>query len=155
MADPRIVKFRGTYEPFSMFYDAPFEMYGITFPTGEHALHWHKTTNNLEKLEVLNSATPQAAKRIGRRVTLVSNWDSIREEIAYKINMAKFSQNPDLKRLLLSTGDTELIEGNTWHDNIWGSCSCGQRSTCGNGRNMLGKILMRVRHDLRTGVKAA
>ena len=43
---------------------------------------------------------------------------------------------------LLDTGDTELIEGNNWHDTFWGVCK-------GKGQNNLGKILMEVRKDIR------
>ena len=53
----------------------------------------------------------------------------------------KFSQNEDIKKILLSTGDEELIE-NTSDDYYWG---CG---TKGTGKNMLGKILMEVREKL-------
>jgi predicted NAD-dependent protein-ADP-ribosyltransferase YbiA (DUF1768 family) len=43
---------------------------------------------------------------------------------------------------LLLTGDEELIEGNYWHDHIWGVCD-------GTGTNWLGKILMEIRDELR------
>jgi len=51
---------------------------------------------------------------------------------------------------LLATGDTKLLEGNRWHDNFWGNCDC---PNCRDkpGLNYLGKILMRVRLELRTG----
>ena len=46
-----------------------------------------------------------------------------------------------------TTGDAELIEGNTWHDNYWGVCSCSKCN--GRGKNRLGKLLMKVREELR------
>ena len=52
-----------------------------------------------------------------------------------------------LKEKLLATGDEELVEGNFWHDNFWGVCSC---SKCGNkGQNKLGKLLMQVREEIK------
>ena len=51
-------------------------------------------------------------------------------------------KHTDLKELLLSTGDQELVEGNTWNDTYWGICR-------GEGQNNLGKILMKVRMELR------
>jgi len=59
----------------------------------------------------------------------------------------KFAQNPDLRKKLLATGTEELVEGNTWHDNYWGDCSCPE---CKNikGRNQLGITLMRVRKEM-------
>jgi predicted NAD-dependent protein-ADP-ribosyltransferase YbiA (DUF1768 family) len=55
-------------------------------------------------------------------------------------------KNQKLAQDLLETGELELIEGNNWHDNFWGSCSCPK---CGSGGlNYLGKILMRIRAEL-------
>ena len=56
--------------------------------------------------------------------------------------MAKFTQNPGLLDKLLATGDAELVEGNTWGDQVWGVCD-------GVGENHLGKTLMRIRSELR------
>ena len=56
--------------------------------------------------------------------------------------MAKFSQNEDLKKKLLDTGDATLIEGNTWGDKYWGVCK-------GVGKNRLGELLMEVREELK------
>ena len=63
----------------------------------------------------------------------------------YEIVKAKFEQNEDLRKRLINTGDEELIEGNTWGDKIWGKVK-------GEGQNNLGKILMRVRKELREGM---
>ena len=38
--------------------------------------------------------------------------------------------------------DALLEEGNTWGDRVWGVCQ-------GQGENRLGKILMKVREELR------
>jgi predicted NAD-dependent protein-ADP-ribosyltransferase YbiA (DUF1768 family) len=59
----------------------------------------------------------------------------------------KFKQE-DLKQMLLDTGDQELIEGNFWHDNFFGVCSCG--ACLGKGQNNLGKILMKIREEVRS-----
>lgn len=47
-------------------------------------------------------------------------------------------------RQFLSTGDAELVEGNTWNDTWW-----GVNATTGKGKNMLGRLLMQVREELR------
>jgi hypothetical protein len=56
----------------------------------------------------------------------------------------KFNRNPDLRAKLLATADAYLEEGNTWGDQIWGVYN-------GQGTNWLGKILMQVRTELRSG----
>ena len=60
-----------------------------------------------------------------------------------EIVQAKFEQNPVLAKWLLNTGDAKLIEGNTWNDRYWGVCA-------GIGQNKLGKILMKVRDNLKS-----
>ena len=56
----------------------------------------------------------------------------------------KFYQNPELLQKLIDTGDEELVEGNTWHDNFWGNCTC-EKCRDIPGENHLGKILMDIR----------
>ena len=63
-----------------------------------------------------------------------------------EIVTAKFQQHPILAKKLLATGDTELIEENNWGDTIWGTVD-------GAGQNLLGKILMGVRQELRDEVE--
>ena len=46
--------------------------------------------------------------------------------------------------MLIETGNAELLEGNTWGDTHFGVCS-----KTGVGENVLGKILMRVREELK------
>jgi ribA/ribD-fused uncharacterized protein len=66
----------------------------------------------------------------------------------------KFTQNPELRRRLLDTGDAVLVEGNTWHDNYWGTCTF-RRCSKTKGKNMLGKLLMQVRQELADGNASA
>lgn len=53
--------------------------------------------------------------------------------------------NEDLKQKLIDTNDEYLEEGNSWNDIYWGVCK-------GRGKNMLGKILMKVREELKDKV---
>lgn len=59
-----------------------------------------------------------------------------------KAVLAKFSQHEDLRVLLLSTNESKIVE-HTEHDRYWGDGGDGR------GRNMLGRILMEVRNELR------
>jgi hypothetical protein len=64
---------------------------------------------------------------------------------------AKFA-DPDLRAKLLASGDADLVEGNTWHDQTWGDCCCGRRACSGLGANRLGRMLMELRDELRQSV---
>jgi predicted NAD-dependent protein-ADP-ribosyltransferase YbiA (DUF1768 family) len=56
-------------------------------------------------------------------------------------------KNPNLSEMLLSTDNLEIIEGNNWHDVWWGQCYCLKCN--GSGENHLGKILMKIRKELK------
>ncbi len=60
----------------------------------------------------------------------------------YKALLAKFSQNEELKDLLEMTRNRELVEDSPY-DSYWGVGGAG------SGENRLGKLLMKVRDDLR------
>ena len=55
---------------------------------------------------------------------------------------AKADQHEYVRRKLLATGDRELIE-DSWRDDFWG---WGPNR---DGKNMLGKLWMEVRDELR------
>src|SRR5439155_551616 len=60
---------------------------------------------------------------------------------------AKFEQNPALAAQLLATGEAVLVEESST-DAFWG---VGKKGT---GKNMLGKLLMEVRAQLRAAQQA-
>ncbi|MEI5908011.1 NADAR family protein [Bacillus spongiae] len=90
--------------------------------------------------------TPAIAKTLGsnRGYKIYPDWDSRRIDVMREAVRAKFTQHSDLRELLQSTGDAVLVEDSPY-DYFWG---CGKRKT---GKNMLGKILMEVREEIRDG----
>jgi ribA/ribD-fused uncharacterized protein len=90
-----------------------------------------------------------SAKRIGRKVTLRHDWEKVKIEIMRGLLVQKFSQDEMLREMLLSTGDWELIEGNTCGDKFWGAVLENGKWV---GRNELGKLLMSVRSEIRAKV---
>src|SRR5206468_2508425 len=139
----------------SNFYLWDFDWLGRTFPSGEHAYQWSKTSDEAERQYVLFkhydawtravATSPAEAKLRGKGVTLRPNWESIRRRVMLDLTRAKYS-DPVLRGKLLATGDAILVEGNHWHDRYWGVCHC-QRCG-GRGENNLGRVLMRVRREL-------
>jgi ribA/ribD-fused uncharacterized protein len=69
----------------------------------------------------------------------------VKDDIMREAVLAKFEQHANLRAVLLSTEDTEIVEKTT-RDYYWG---CG---TDGTGKNMLGVILMEVRDKLRASL---
>ena len=103
-----------------------------------------KCKNPEEAAKIMIAATPGQAKRAGRRVEIRDDWDNIKLLVMYILVRIKFKNEP-LRSWLLNTGNRELEEGNHWGDKFW-----GVDLDTGEGENHLGKILMRVRDELRT-----
>ena len=64
------------------------------------------------RILILAERDPKEQKRLGRRVCpwVEAKWLESREDIVYRGNMAKFGQKEELKRALLDTGDSVLVE---------------------------------------------
>ncbi len=119
----------------------------MIYPNSEAAFQAAKTVNLAERVKYTQIKNPVRAKQMGRREVLRSDWDSVAYGIMDTILHAKFS-NPTLAAMLLATGDAYLEEGNHWHDNRWGRCTC-EKCRDKEGQNWLGKILMGIRDELR------
>lgn len=154
-----IMKFDGTdYRFLSNFY--PFELklsnlyldkqntLPLPYASVEHAFQATKTYDLGEREEIRTASTPGVTKRLGRRVALRDDWDVIKDNVMLDLLRKKFSdEHPELKKKLLDTGDAILVEGNTWHDNHFGVCTC---IGCGSiGKNVLGTLLMKVRDEMQ------
>ena len=140
-----ISKFSGKYSFLSNMFDS-FVMYeGRRYPCAECAFQSAKSFDEYDKLQFL-ICDGREAKKLGRKVSLRPDWESVKVDVMYKILKSKF-QNPELSKLLLETGDCELIEGNTWGDQFWGVCK-------GVGENNLGKLLMKVREELHGDIRS-
>jgi ribA/ribD-fused uncharacterized protein len=137
-----IESFQGPYRFLSNFWPAEVVFEGVTFPTAEHAYQAAKSLDLKQRHRIALMPTPSEAKRAGRGLPLRPDWDAIKLRVMEDCVRDKFTRHPDLRRKLLDTDDAELIEKNTWGDRFWGVCD-------GQGENHLGRILMRVRADLR------
>jgi ribA/ribD-fused uncharacterized protein len=142
-----ISNFKGRYRPLSNFYMTWFKYRREVYPSSEHAFQASKTLNKIHKDLIRTCQFPATAKKLGRTVELRPDWEEIKLKVMYKILLAKFKQDEKCREALLSTGNAKLIEGNHWHDNIWGECNC-IRCSGKKKHNHLGKILMKVREEL-------
>ncbi|HRY15457.1 MAG TPA: NADAR family protein [Candidatus Competibacteraceae bacterium] len=143
MAD--ITSFRGEHAFLSNFQAVEIVYEGKPYPTVEHAFQAAKTLDPGERETVRLAKTPTLAKRLGRRVTLRRDWETVKVAVMRELLRLKFQQ-PALRERLLATGETRLIEGNKWNDRTWG---CVWVKTQWVGRNLLGQLLMEVRTEVR------
>ena len=138
--------FDGEFAFLSNFYEHPIQYQGIVYPTNEHFFQAMKSVKEDERKMIAAAPTPGKAKRLGRAITLRSDWEIIKYDIMLLGLRLKFCDK-ELREKLRKTGDEILIEGNTWHDNTWGDCSC-ERCCTTRGRNELGRLLMQVRNEI-------
>lgn len=153
----RITAFSGPHRFLSNFYLCQVEYEGLAYPSTENAFQAAKMPDlSLRKQFV--AVDSKAAKAMGRAWKCRPDWDVVRNGAMLDLLRIKFSSEP-LRSRLLATGDTELVEGNWWHDQYWGVCNCGRDGTCakkgGVGENHLGKLLMQVRDERRKELKCS
>lgn len=101
-----------------------------------------KCVDDKERDEILKM-TPGQSKRAGQKVKIREDWEDVKLDIMYELVREKFSREP-FRAMLLRTENSILEEGNNWGDKFW-----GVSLKTGKGENNLGKILMRVREELR------
>lgn len=134
-----LVRFYGYRHPLSNFHKSPFRIGSFIYPTNEHWYQSQKSADFYEQMEIIMADTPKDAKHMSRFIQYPrEDWDEKKLLYMFKGLRAKFGQNEELRRYLLSTEDAYLVEDSP-HDNFWG------RGKNWQGRNMLGKMLMKLR----------
>lgn len=139
------------YYEFTNFYANPIILDGKQWPTSEHYFQAQKyPSNQALKERIRNAASPRGAFNITREPVndrfKDPNWDNAKYQAMLKAVRAKFSQ-PPLKNTLLNTGNAVLVEDAGANDQVWGAGADYK------GTNHLGRILMHVRDELRTGAQ--
>ena len=151
----RIIEFYNNNTPyyeFTNFYQGkPIVMNGTSWPTSEHYFQAMKFVGPREiwiqevirKANTARQVFDLANSRTGTYKNFIrSDWDAVKDAIMYKILQAKFTQDPRLSALLLNTGSAKLIEASPV-DSYWGY------GPDKKGKNMLGKLLMQLRNELK------
>lgn len=128
---------------FSNFALYPIRLNGKTWPTSEHYFQAQKFENKAYQEKIRKSPSPMKAAELGRsrKVKIRKNWDRTKDNAMYDAVFAKFTQHEELRNLLMSTNDAQLIE-HTELDSYWGDGGDG------SGKNRLGMVLMKVRSKI-------
>ena len=136
-----IYGFKGEFRFLSNFYPAKVMLDGLEYSSTEHAYQAAKSDDPAYRRRIREEPKPSKVKHLGGNVKCRPNWDSLKIKVMEDLVRKKF-QIPQLREKLLATGEDYLEETNFWSDHWWGVCR-------GNGRNELGKILMRIREEIR------
>ena len=114
---------------------------GIVYPTNEHFYQSQKAKDPVVREWIRNAPSPYLAMVAGRglrRKEIVEDWDNKKVEVMLEGLRAKFSEIIILKERLLATGGAIIHEDNPT-DIFWGKI----------GKDMLGKLLMQVREEIK------
>lgn len=143
----------------------PFECYGTTWATSEHAYAAQKVYGVDDELyaRIAASTDPQEAKTLGRTARVIrDDWEEVKYNVMKTVVAAKFLSNADLIDALLETDNAYLQEGTFWDDTVWGVNLIGtnpdgstgiiEDPLAREGRNWLGTILMELRAKIRLGI---
>lgn len=154
------------YGAFSNLYRCEIKIAGMRFPTVEHAYQSLKPRDPRVRDWLMAAPAPSLvalaahamppdavdpAEIMGRTADSLlgfhtrPGWSRLRYPWMFACLQAKFVQHEDLRALLLATGDRLLIEAGKIEDDAgrrWGIVN-------GRGQNYLGRMLMRVRAELR------
>ncbi len=142
----------------SQWYISNFVMDGITYNCCEKRMMHQKAIlfedDESAKL-ILATDEPKEQKNLGRNVKNYNDekWNEVADAVVFYANLSKFSQNENLKKLLLDTGDKIIVECSPY-DSIWGnglniSDTLKTAEKDWKGKNRLGKAIMKVRSALR------
>lgn len=143
----------------SNWYLSEFKIDSIKFSSMEQYMMYKKAivfNDNKIAKAILETTDVSKIKALGRQVSNFNDkyWNGVRQIIVYKGLLEKFSQNEDLKKRLLNTGNDILAECAV-QDKIWGiglSMKDVNRWDMEKwrGENLLGFALMMVREELRS-----
>lgn len=145
--DDTVYFFTPAFHPLDNFSAHAVELWGMLFPTSEHAYQWKKFSSNRSDIaeQILLARSPDAVKMISD--PNISNqpedWNEHRVAVMEEVLRAKAQQHQDVRDVLKKTGSRTIVE-NSPVDNFWGCGSDGQ------GENLIGKLWMKIRDELST-----
>lgn len=151
MALDEIRFYRASEKPYGVFsnlFRRSVEFEGEVFATSEHAYQAGKARKPEVRNWVLSAPSPALVAMAAHGLyywNIAPGWSRTKFDRMRAVLRAKFTQHDDLRKLLLATGNTRLVESATVDNEVnrlWGEVN-------GEGRNMLGTLLMELRGELR------
>lgn len=139
-----INSFKGEYDFLSNRFGCSFIWQGIRYSSVETAFQASKYEDEAERKKFSRQSTEKAAMK-GGQIIPSSEWEERKFDIMMSIQIAKFTQNPNLMKMLIATGDSKIINGNNKQETYWGVDLYSWK-----GENNLGKILMTIRDKEKT-----
>ena len=134
---------------------------GEAYKSTEHVYQAEKARLNGRPevaAEIMDAETPLEAKNIAKKVYTPSSWEVQNAELMYTILKTKVIQNEDVRDLLLKSGNN-IISECVPNQQYW-SCGLSKEVAVKTspdawpGQNVLGRMWMTVRNELRAELKS-
>jgi len=140
-----ITSFSERWEALSNWFPAPVVHQGVRYPTVEHAFQAAKAADDATAAAAIRKAeSAKEAHALGQQVPLPAGWERSKLALMESLLRDKFRRDSALRERLLRTEQMNLIATNGWGETFWGV-------SAGKGSNALGKALMKLREEARTG----
>lgn len=133
-----------TYREFSNFAPFAIDLDDAHWRTVEHYYQAQKFTDpNIQRM-IRKAEKPPIAKSLAHkyRDAIRPDWDAVKDEVMDRAVRRKFESHQELRALLLATGEEDIAE-TAPTDYYWGV------GRDGTGQNKLGRIIERIRAELR------
>lgn len=118
----------------------------LEFASAEAAFQYFKTKSVEFRNKIINCVKAKDARYQGSEKAgcpLRPDWADIKEDVMFRVQLAKFGQNIILRQRLLKLKGKKLVELSPWDKELfWGTNEKGE------GANKHGKTLMRVGEEL-------
>jgi ribA/ribD-fused uncharacterized protein len=133
-----------THREFSNFAPYAIDLDGAHWASVEHYYQAQKFSDPEIRRAIRRTEKPAIAKSLAEKhkAAIRPDWDSVKDEVMYRAVSAKFAQHAELRDLLLATGEEDIAESAPT-DYYWG---VGREGT---GQNKLGRMMVRIRAELR------
>ena len=138
-----IIRFKDEFRWLSNFVEVEVEWEGRRYKSVEHAYQSAKSLDKEWKRFCASDVSSGKVKRASRRIEIRADWEAIKKSVMKNLLIQKFSDER-YRSLLLATGNTYIIEGNTWGDTFW-----GVDLYSGEGKNILGLLIMEIRSSMQ------
>ena len=146
------------FKEFSSMHEAPIQIDGTTFPTVEHYYQWSKAKQFGDaeiQAKIMKTASAKSVKSYGKKVKNFNDeaWNERKDQVMRVAVKAKFMQHPELLKKLRDTGTRPIAEADP-RGKYWGIGTSADTSKAKDperwpGKNVLGKILMELRSELK------
>ena len=156
--DTEKVLFLDSHSPFSNLHLTQFNIEGTTYNCCEQFIQGEKArifNDDISHAKIMRESNPYKIKKLGNKIKGFNHqqWRRHCKSIAYKVNLAKYTQNKTLQGILLNSGTKLIAEGS--NDPYWGigvhlheKSALDRRHWPNNSRGVMSEILSQIRNEL-------